>query len=219
MPSERIETIFQRDLDRLPALAEDEWVPRGKRASSHIGLASVFAVFLAVVAVVGVGLTVDAVREVQLAEQPRAATAGADYILVPESAGPFESTTSSVAAGAVSGFPTCPAGQLPWISTPRPTPPGDVPGTGSASAELAFRRANPAITQFTMYRWNDNRPASPDDPGLRAASGIGWIVADNQTFIVVAPSFGKPGETNNWFAYPAKFMGCRTPANPRAAPP
>jgi hypothetical protein len=91
-----------------------------------------------------------------------------------------------------------------------------VPGTGSASAELAFRRANPTITQFTMYRWGDTRPVSLDDAGLRTASGPAWIVAGNDTFIAVAP--GGPGGTNNWFAHPAKFMGCRTPANPRAAP-
>lgn len=217
MLSDDIELIIQRDLNRLSVLAEERWLPQRNRARVPLGLASATAVFVALVALIGVGVTLQAVREARSTQQPQDATVGADFVLVQESPAPFEPTTSIVAGGALTGSPSCPAGQLPGIHVDQ-RPPGDMPGTGSASAELAFRRANPTISRFTMYRWNDSRPASPDDPGLRAASGIAWIVAGTDTFIAVAPSFGKPGETNNWFVYPATFIGCRAPANQRAAP-
>jgi hypothetical protein len=216
--SDDIELIIQRDLNRLPVLAEERWLPQRNRARVSPGLASAVAAFFALVALIGVGVTFQAVRDPRSTEQPDIASAGADFVLVRESPAPFEPTTSIVAGAAAPGFPICPAGQLPWIHVDR-RPPGDMPGTGSASAEIAFRRANPTLTQFTMYRWGDNRPASADDPGLRASSGIAWIVAGTDTFIAVAPSFGRPGETNNWFAYPASFLGCGNPANRRAAPP
>ena len=214
--SDDIELIIQRDLNRLPVLAEELWLPRRNPARVPLGLASALAVFVALIALIGVGVALQAVRELPYTEQPDIAAAGADFVLVPESAASFEPTTSIV-AGAVTGSPVCPAGQLPGIHVDR-RPPGDMPGTGSASAELAFRRANPTVTQFTIYRWGDTRPASADDPGLRGASGIAWIVAGTDTFIAVAPSFGHPGETNNWFAYPAKFFGCRALPNQRTAP-
>jgi hypothetical protein len=218
--SDDIELIIQRDLNRLPVLAEERWLPRRNPARVPLGLASALAVFVAVVALLGVGMTLQAAREARSTEPPQGATVGADFVLVQESPAPFEPTTSVVAGGALTGSPSCPAGQLPWIHVDQ-KPPGDMPGTGAASAELAFRRANPTLTQFTMYRWGDTRPASADDPGLRAASGIAWIVAGTDTFIAVAPSFGNPGETNNWFAYPAKFLGCGAPGNrrTRTAPP
>jgi len=215
--SDDIELIIQRDLNRLPVLSEERWLPRRNRARVPLGLASALAVFVALVSLIGIGVTLQAVRDLRVTEQPAIATTGADFVLVLESPAPAEPTTSVEAGTAVSGSPICPAGQLPWIHVDR-KPPGDMPGSGSASAEIAFRRANPTVTQFTIYRWGDTRPASADDPGLRAASGIGWIVAGTDTFIAVAPSFGRPGETNNWFAYPAKFLGCRAPANQRAAP-
>jgi hypothetical protein len=216
--SDDIELIIQRDLNRLPVLAEERWLPRRNPARVPLGLASALAVFVAVAALMAVGVTLQAVREARPTEQPQGATVGAEFVLVQESPAPFGPTAS--AGGALTGSPSCPAGQLPWIHVEH-RPPGDVPGTGSASAELAFRRANPTITQFTMYRWGDTRPASADDPGLRAASGSAWIVAGTDTFIAVAASFGKPGETNNWFAHPAEFLGCGAPGNrrTRTAPP
>jgi hypothetical protein len=216
--SDDIELIIQRDLNRLPVLAEERWLPRRNPARVPLGLASALAVFVAVAALMAVGVTLQTVREARPTEQPQGATVGADFVLVQESPAPFKPTTSIVTGGAFNGSPSCPAGQLPGIHVDQ-RPPGDMPGTGSASAELAFRRANPTITQFTMYRWGDTRPASADDPGLRAASGIAWIVAGTETFIAVAPSFGRPGETNNWFVYPATFIGCRALPNQRVAPP
>lgn len=218
MLSDDIELIIQRDLNRLPVLAEERWVPRRNRAGMPRGLASALAVFVALIALIGVGVRLLAVQDLRATEQPAIATTGADFVLVQESTAPFEPTTGVVASAAATGSPICPPGQLPWIHVDR-KPPGDMPGTGSASAEIAFRRANPTLTQFTMYRWGDTRPAKADDPGLRAASGIVWIVAGTDTFIAVAPSFGRPGETNNWFAYPASFLGCGNPANQRTARP
>jgi hypothetical protein len=216
--SDDIELIIQRDLNRLPVLAEERWLPRTNPAGPPVRLAGAFAVFVALAALMAVGVTLQTMRETRSTEQPQAATVGADFVLVQESPASFEPTTSIVAGGALTGSPSCPAGQLPGIHVDQ-RPPGDMPGTGSASAEIAFRRANPSVTQFTMYRWGDIRPASADDPGLRAASGIAWIVAGTETFIAVAPSFGRPGETNNWFVYPATFIGCRALPNQRVAPP
>jgi hypothetical protein len=107
--------------------------------------------------------------------------------------GPLPTATAAV--------PVCP-GQTPILDVATPPPPGDAPGTGSPDAQAAFRRANPRITDFTMFPLGSDQPTTAPGTG----SGPVWIVAGNSTFIALAP--GAPGP-NNWFAYPARFMGCR----------
>lgn len=108
-------------------------------------------------------------------------------------------------------IPTCSAG-LPALDVAGPPAPGPVPGSGSANAEAAFRKARPDLTSFDMYPFGSDQKA-------RSASELGkgpvWIVAGDQTFIAVAPG---ESDGNNWFAYPAKFLGCRDlPAAPPVA--
>jgi hypothetical protein len=99
-------------------------------------------------------------------------------------------------------IPKCPPGQLPNLDVAGPPPPGPVAGSGSANAEAAFRKARPDATSFAMY------PLGSDQP-VQSANGLGrgpvWIVAGNETFI--AQILGQP-DGSNWFAYPAKFVGC-----------
>lgn len=209
MPSERFEAIFRRDLDRLPGLAESELVPPARHRRLTInGVGALTAI--AVLALV-VGLSLQAVRDAQLAQSDGgAATASSYFIAVEPGAEAFASSTSLIAGDALTGSPSCPIGQLPWIAVSHPPPPGNMPGTGAVSVEAAFRRASPASTEFTMYPWGGNEPMRGDDP--RIGVGPVWIVSGGETFVAAAPGYGRPGETNNWFAYPAKFMGCKTPS-------
>ena len=48
-----------------------------------------------------------------------------------------------------------------------------------------------------------------------ATTGPVWIVGGGRTFIAIAP--GTPGP-NNWFAYPARFVGCGSSALPSSRP-
>lgn len=96
---------------------------------------------------------------------------------------------------AVAALPSCPPGQSPILEVSFPPPPGDAPGTGSGSAEAAFRRARPDVTTYTLlfpFGVGDSAPA--------------WILFDGGTY--VAELHGTPSG-NNWFAYPARFAGCR----------
>jgi hypothetical protein len=52
----------------------------------------------------------------------------------------------------------------------------------------------PDTTDFTLTCPYGSRPGAP-----------AWIVAGDETF--VAQILGSP-EGNNWFAYPARFLGC-----------
>jgi hypothetical protein len=103
--------------------------------------------------------------------------------------------------------PRCPAGQLPMLDITQPQPPGDRPGQGSPTATEAFRRAYPSITSYTLYLFGSDQPVS-DVRDIRGAGPV-WIVAGSDTYIAVAP--GYPG-ANNWYAYPAKFLGCHDAA-------
>jgi len=83
-----------------------------------------------------------------------------------------------------------------------PPPPGDAPGTGSVGAEAAFRRRFPTVTAFTMYVFGSDQPTSTP------TGGVVWIVAGSDTYI--AQILGDSKGTNNWFAYRATFIGCRS---------
>lgn len=109
-------------------------------------------------------------------------------------------------------IPRCPAGQTPALDVTNPPPPGPLPGSGSANAEAAFRKAQPAASSFDMYPFgSDQKAQSPADFGR----GPVWIVAGDETFIAMV--LGQP-DSSNWFAYPAKFLGCRAPATVGATP-
>lgn len=215
MPSDRLETIFQRDLDRLPGLAEGEWLPRQRRRGARLSVGTIGALAALALAVVVVGLSLQAIRDATPTTADGAA-ASPPFMTTEPGAGGFTSSTSIIAGHALTGAPSCPAGQLPWIDVAHPPPPGTVPGTGAASADAAFRKANPTVTDFRMYAWGGSEPVQDDDPRVRGWAPV-WIVAGNETYI--AEVIGRVGDRNSWFAYPAKFMGCRTPANVRSTSP
>ena len=92
-------------------------------------------------------------------------------------------------------LPNC----LVALDITQPPPPGPLPGTGAASAEEAFRRAFPSVSDFKMF---------PGGTGNDSRAPV-WIVAGSgETYIALAP--GSADGKNNWFAYPAKFVRCRT---------
>jgi hypothetical protein len=86
-------------------------------------------------------------------------TAGAHGVLI-DLAVPGTARDASIRLSRWSGSlrpPQCP-GQLPQLSVAHTPPPGDQPGTGAPSAEAAFRRAYPAISEFTMYPFGTDQP-------------------------------------------------------------
>ena len=215
MPSESLEAIFRRDLDRVPGLSDEEWIPSGGRVARRLGLGDAIAVAGVFLVAVVVVVSVQAERDADVSRST-----------APESASPYfvvgsggASATTSPGAGAtpspaatwivgpatssgLSGAPTCAAGESPILDITFSAPPGDQPGTGAATAEAAFRRTFPAVTDFTMY------PFAPNAPAV-------WIVAGGDTYI--ANYIGGPGQ-NSWFAHAAKFVGCYTPQRHTAPP-
>lgn len=208
MQSERLETIFKRDLDRLDGLADDDWLPRLPGPRRHVTGAGVATFAAITVAVLVVALSALAVREAQVPEEAALATSK-PYVVESQGA------SSSASANAwLTGSPTCPSGQLVALDITQPPPPGSLPGSGAAGAEAAFRRVNPAISDFRMYPWGESQPASGNDPRLRDTV---WIVAGDQTYI--AMRIGGAPSNVSWFAYPAKVVGCRSGTNLRTSPP
>jgi len=134
----------------------------------------------------------------------------AGTLLLPHAANPAAVVTppASVtlkATSAPASLPICPTG-LPQLDIDFPPPPGSVPGTGASSAEEAFRRGFPTITTFAMYALGKDQPeAAPAGPAV-------WIVAGSDTYI--AQILGDTQGPNNWFAYRARFVGCRQPTSP-----
>lgn len=98
-------------------------------------------------------------------------------------------------------LPICPSGRSPALDIDFPPPPGSVPGTGANSAEEAFRRAFPAVTDFRMYAFGKDQP----EPAPAGPAPV-WIVAGSDTY--VAQILGDARDANNWFAYRARFVGC-----------
>jgi hypothetical protein len=91
--------------------------------------------------------------------------------------------------------PFCTDGS-PNIEVDGPSPPGPQPGTGAGTAEEAFRAAFPTVTRYEMIPFGSAQPHAPV-----------WIVAGDETFI--ATYLGGPAG-NNWFAYRARFVRCRS---------
>ncbi len=210
MPSERLETIFRRDLDRLPGLAEDQWVPRS-RSRSRFGADHVFAVLGIAVLALAIGLSL---RNAQPADDGGAATSAEPFFIVAEESAASPSASPEVA---LTGPPMCPRGQAPLLDVAHPPPPGTIPGTGVSGPDAAFRRARPNVSEYTMFVWGDAQPLrGPGDPRITGAPI--WIVAGSETFVAIR--LGGPPHENSWFAYPAKFMRCMTPPNqvPRPSP-
>ncbi|HEV8653927.1 MAG TPA: hypothetical protein VGR85_00240 [Candidatus Limnocylindria bacterium] len=202
MPSEHFATIFQRDLDRLDGLADHEWIPRAA-AHRRMTWGGVVASAAIAVVVAVVALSAQAAREAQLTQDDAAATSSPDFVLGSQgAAGPSPSASPVASSNAwLTAAPTCPPGRILALDITQPPPPGSVPGTGATGPEEAFRKSYPTVTEFKMFPMG--------------GSSV-WIVAGGQTYI--AYRVGSPGNYD-WFAYPAKVIECRTPTNPRTAPP
>jgi hypothetical protein len=187
MPSD-LEAIFRRDLERLPGLADDQLLPSPRRAGPLVSLGLATAVIAMALAVVVVAISLRAIRDAQGTGD--VGSRGESYFVVADA-----SASPSASAIVTSGLPVCPTGQSPVLDIQFPPPPGESPGTGSPSAEAAFVRAFPGTKSWAGFR--------PFGQGRGAPV---WIVAGGETF--VAEVHGLP-EGNNWFAYRARFVGCR----------
>ena len=202
MQSDRLETIFRRDLDRLPGLRDDEWIPSSRRSSPTLRLGHLAALLAAILIMVGVGLSLRAIRNAQPVPESGTATLSDQLFIVSE---PGAAPTSVGASGQLSLL--CQPGQLPLLDVSHPPPPGTLPGTGAASPEAAFRRAKTEVGEFTLFPFGESQPARGwDDP--RLGKGPIWLVAGTETFVVLR--IGGPAD-GGWFAYPARFIQCMSP--------
>ena len=216
MPSESFETIFRRDLDRLPGLADEDLVPRGADSARRVSFGSVLALVGVFVAVVVVVLNLQAIRDADRSPQEAAATQSPYFVIAGGAAAGATASPNPAAAPSPAatwivgppvsnpllGVPSCPPGSSPILDVTHWPPPGDLPGGGAPTAEEAFRRAYPTVTDFKMFPWGTS-PAPV------------WVVAGSETYVVNYS--GGPG-LNSWFAHPAKYVGCYTP-EPRTPRP
>jgi len=113
-----------------------------------------------------------------------------------------------------SALPVCP-GQLPILDVTQAPPPGDQPGNGAATPEAAFQKAFPTLKDYKMYAFGTTTAYVEQNHTPETFGGPVWIVAGDRTFIAL--HVGSPG-LNSWFAHPATFLGCGTPATVGAAP-
>jgi hypothetical protein len=209
MQSDRLETIFRRDLDRLPGLTEDEWIPSSRRGSPQLGIVRLAALVAAVLLAIGVGLSLQAIRLAQPYPESGVATFSNQPFIVAQAGSPPPSSHPSSPLA----LPVCPRGQAPLLDVSYPPPPGTVLETGAANPEAAFRRARPDVGVFVIFPFGESLPASGwDDP--RLGRGPIWIVAGNENLVVMR--LGGPDQ--KWFAYPARFIECMTPPSPRQPP-
>jgi hypothetical protein len=133
-----------------------------------------------------------------------------DSTLVLGAASNNPSPAPSPSSGAVvlqTNMPICPLGQVPHLDVELPPPPGDIPGTGSADAESAFRKAFPNVTSYVAFQFGSDRPLA----SLREAKTLVWIVAGQETFL--SQVIGDSNAPNNWFAHRATMLECRAPAD------
>lgn len=209
MQSDRLETIFRRDLDRLPGLTEDEWIPASRRRSPQLGIVHLAALAVAVFIAVGLGLSLQAIRLAQPPTESGAATFGDQPFIVTQTGAPPSSTNSSSPLA----LPVCPRGQVPHLDVSHPPPPGPAPATGASNPEAALRRARPDVGQFTIYPFGESEPARGWDDARLGAGPI-WIIAGGENLIVMRLG----GPEHYWFAYPARFIECTTPPFPRERP-
>jgi hypothetical protein len=198
MRSDSFESIFRRDLDQLPTLKDDEWVPREAGSTQRVTAGGTLVFMGLVLSAIFVGFSLQAVRDAELSRKEAASTDAPYFVVAGQ--GVAAASTPNVLAGA----PVCSSAQIPEIDVAHPPPPGDPPGSGAPSAEEAFRRTFPALTNFKIYPFEQRQPFGPY-----------WIVSQGKTY--VAEYLGGPGQ-NSWFAYPAKFVGCHAP-QPNAASP
>ncbi len=133
-----------------------------------------------------------------------------DDSLVLSAASVSPSPAPSPSGGAVvpqANMPICPIGQIPRLNVELPQPPGDIPGTGSADAETAFRKAFPNVTSYVAFQFGSDTPLA----SLRDAKTLAWIVAGRETFL--SQVIGDAKAPNNWFAYRATMLECRAPTS------
>jgi len=206
MRSEELQTIFRRDLDLLPGLAHDDWIPKGdtgRRLRRQRVITKVLTIAVAAI-VIGVGLR--AVRD--SAGEVRPDLARPTYIATAPNAAPPPGT-QVLSGKALTGAPSCPGSQTPWLVVPFLAGGTSGPQGGAASPEAAFHAARSNATAFTMYLWSEREPIQANDPRIRPSTSI-WIVAGDETFLVVSHSFGTSSDANStgWYAYAARFAGC-----------
>ena len=171
------------EVQSLPLPPEHLWIR--PRRTTPIAFRLLVAVAVAV-ALIGVALPfADLLAQDRLRSSPASAT-------TPPSV-PLAVPAAETSAGAAVP-PFCADGS-PLINVAQPPPPGEPPGSGAPNPEAAFRKAFPAITSFAMYPFG----------GPRAPV---WIVAAGKTYI--AMFLGAADGANNWFAYPATFVRCRS---------
>ncbi|HYR92599.1 MAG TPA: hypothetical protein VEP48_00205 [Methylomirabilota bacterium] len=185
------------DIGSLPLPPEELWVPAVRRRTWLPSIAFVAgALVLALAVVIPLAARVadnESVPGVAASPRPSAAAT--------RQASP-SAATNAPSLAPVAALPICPAGYSPLLDLAFPPPPGDSPGTGSMGAEAAFRRAFPTVTVFTMYVFGSDQPTSTP------TGGVVWIVAGSDTYI--AQILGDIKGANNWFAYRAAFIGCRS---------
>jgi hypothetical protein len=200
MPSERFDTIFRRDLDRLEGLADHEWIPQARSARLRLTGGHLAAMITVSLAVVVVALSAQAARDTTFTQD-----------VGPQPNPYFVAQSQGVSGSPTPGAPAwiippplspdkrieCPGGALPFLDVSFPPAPGFQPGTGEANAEEAFLRLRPDMRgKVWVTQPFGARPEAPV-----------WIVANGETFI--AQLIGDT-KGNNWVAYPARFIGCST---------
>ena len=202
MSERRVRTLdIAGDLGSLPLPPEALWVRTPRRTSGWWQAAEALGIIAALFAV--------ALPLTFLVAQDRG---GGDVANRAAGVTQTPRTDSSVSAAAALPLPPfCTTGS-PLLDISLPPPPGDSPGTGAASPEEAFRKAFPGTTDFAMF---------PLDPNSRSRTAPVWIIAEGKTFI--ATFIGSASVTSSWFAYPARFVRCRSVEEiqnqPHATPP
>ncbi len=192
MPRHVTSISIGEDLGSLPLPPEATWTRAHRRTRSFAAVLGIGAVGIVVLLVIATPLGA-AVRERITVGSGLQPTPSAGITAGPATTAPAPNPTTPSAAIA------CPSGQTALLDVTRP-PTDDIPGTGAANAEEAFRRLGTATPGGYVLTYPfGTRPGAPV-----------WIIAKTtfgaDTFI--AEVHGTT-EGNDWFAYPARFAGCR----------
>jgi hypothetical protein len=197
---------IQRDIEPIPVPSSEAWtIRRGARADATgarrrsvvLGTAGAVVVLVAALAIG------DRLSTWRMERSAAASPAGAVRTIQP-SASALAAATGSPVKDPPLASAICPLGQSPLLDIDHGPPPGDVPGTGAADAEAAFRRAFPNVTAFTMSSFGSDRPAASRD-----ITTVAWIVAGRDTFVSLR--LGAADAANSWFAHRARLVRCATP--------